>query len=166
LVLEEPPMLEWLRGSTEGQAMMESFQATAWEPARQEFHRGNIADGVKTFVDGVNGAGTYDRMSPTGRRMLMDNARAMQAEVDATEYSTVLSCDDLRRISVPVLLLNGEFSPKLFHTITDILARCLPNAAGAVIARASHAMHLENPQAYTESVLSFLRTTTMPQLRT
>lgn len=166
LVLGEPPLMPWLRWSVEGEAMLENLQATAWEPARQAFRRGNPADAVRAFVDGINGAGTYDRMSPVGRQMLMDNARALEAESEAPEYFTPVSSIDVQQIAVPALLLTGEFSPKLFHTIADELERCLRNPSRAVIAKASHAMHLENPQAYTESVRTFLRTTTIPAVQT
>lgn len=156
LVLGEPPLMPWLRGSAEGQAMWATFQVTVWEPACQAFARGLLAEGVKIFVDGVSGAGSFERMPPTGQQMLMENARAMQAESTAAEYFTPLSCEAVERIAVPVLLLTGERSPLFFHKITDELAQCLSHPVHRVIVRASHAMHVENPQAYTQAVLAFL----------
>lgn len=156
LVLGEPPLLPWLRWSPEGQRLLETFLADAWEPAKRAFQRGDLAEGVKTFVDGVGGPGTFDRSSPTARQMLLDNAREMQAEAMAAEYFTPLSCEDVRRITAPVLLLTGELSPKLFHKITDELERCVPHAERAVIEGASHGMHGGNPKAYTQTVLAFL----------
>ncbi len=156
LVLGEPPLLPWLRWSPEGQRLLETFLADAWEPAKRAFQRGDLAEGVKTFVDGVGGLGAFDRLSSTARQMLLDNAREMQAEAMAAEYFTPLSCEDVRRITAPVLLLTGELSPKLFHKITDELERCVPHAERAVIEGASHGMHGGNPKAYTQTVLAFL----------
>ncbi len=156
LVLGEPPLLPWLRWSPEGQRLLESFLASAWEPSRQAFDRGALAEGVKTFVDGVSGPGTFDRLSPIGQQMLMDNAQEMRAEALATAYFTPVTGEDVRRITAPALLLTGELSPKLFHKITDELERCLLHPERALIAKASHSMHTGNPHAYTQTVLAFL----------
>ncbi len=156
LVLGEPPLLPWLRWSPEGQRLLDTFLAEAWEPAKRAFQRGDLAEGVKLFVDGVLGPGAFDRLSPIARQMLFDNAREMQAEAMAAEYFTLLSCEDVGRITAPVLLLTGELSPKLFHKITDELEHCLAHVERAVINGASHGMHGDNPQAYTQTVLAFL----------
>ncbi len=156
LILGEPPLMPWLQRSVEGQRLAAVFLATAWEPARLAFQRGAFAEGIQVFVDGVNGPGTFDRLPPTGRQMLMDNARAMEAETRAAAHFTPVTCEDVQRITAPVLLLTGELSPQLFHTITDELERCVAHPARAVIEKASHGMHLGNPQAFTQTVLSFL----------
>jgi len=156
LVLGEPPLLPWLQWSAEGQRFLKTFLASTWEPAKQSFQRGALAEGITTFVDGVSGPGSFARLPPELHVMLMDNAREMQAEALAAEYFTPVSCEDAQRITAPVLLLNGEASPKLFHAVVEELSRCLPRAERAVIARASHNMHAGNPHAYTQTVLGFL----------
>ncbi len=156
LVLGEPPLLPWLRWSPEGRRLLDTFLAEVWEPAKRAFRRWDLAEGVKLFVDGVLGPGAFDRLSSTARQMLLDNAREMQAEAMAAEYFTPLSCEDVGLITAPVLLLTGERSPKLFHKITDELERCVAHVERAVIKGASHGMHGDNPQVYTQAVLAFL----------
>ncbi|HCV42833.1 MAG TPA: hypothetical protein DGH68_05075, partial [Bacteroidetes bacterium] len=71
-------------------------------------------------------------------------------------YFTPLTFDEVRGLKVPVLLLSGETSPRMFHLITEQLLRCLPGAPHLIIAGASHSMHSQNPNLYNSTVLDFL----------
>jgi pimeloyl-ACP methyl ester carboxylesterase len=156
LVLGEPPLLPLLAATPEGEALAAEFTANAWEPARSAFHRGDLESGVRLFLDGVIGEGTFDRLPLPVRTVVMDNAQEMRVEVETPEktfYST-LSCDDLERVRTPVLLLRGELSPPLFRRILDELARCLPMTEQAMIPGVSH--DLWNPPVFNETVLGFL----------
>jgi len=90
--------------------------------------------------------------------MMIDNApeMAIETEVAPDVYFPTLTCNDLRNMQVRSLLLTGELSPRMFHYITEELARCLPWVERATIPKASHAMHVGNPQVYSETVLDFL----------
>jgi len=156
LVLGEPPILSWLEHVPGGNAELEAFMSGAWEPARRAFQSGDLEEGVKAFVDGVMGKGTFDQFPPPARSNMMDNAREMKAETAASEYFPALTCEDVGQIQAPMLLLTGEQSPRMFHLIVDELERCLSNKQRATIPNASHAMHIGNPQAYNAAVLAFL----------
>ena len=56
---------------------------------------------------------------------------------------------------MPVLLVEGEISPRMFGVITDELSRVLPEAERVTIPAASHGMHGQNPAGYNEAVLAF-----------
>jgi pimeloyl-ACP methyl ester carboxylesterase len=56
----------------------------------------------------------------------------------------------------PILLLRGQQSQPIFHCIMDELARLLPAAQSAVIPKASHIMHEDNPAAFETAVRQFL----------
>lgn len=158
LVLGEPPLLPWLARLPDGAALLDGFMATAFGPAGQAFARGEAEAGVRTFINGVIGPGAFDRLPPEARGMMLDNAAAMRAETTTPpeQYFPALSTDDVGRLPMPVLLVQGEASPRLFGLITDGLARCLPQAERATIPAASHGMHAQNPAAYNEAVLAFL----------
>lgn len=156
LVLGEPPILPWLEQSQEGQALLTAFRADAWEPARKAFQTGTLEQGVRNFLDGVIGNGTFDQLPPPVRARLLENAREMQAETVAPDLFSTLTCADVGQITAPTLLLTGEWSPKMFHLITDELEHCLPASERVLIPHASHGMHAGNPQAYNETVLAFL----------
>jgi non-heme chloroperoxidase len=156
LVLGEPPLLPWLSDIPSGPALQQAFQEQAWLPARDAFAAGRLEDGVRLFLDGVMGRPTFQHLTRRGHQMLMDNAPEMRAETLSDRYFPPFDCADAGALSFPVLLLTGELSPRLFHLITDQLARCLPDSRVVVIPGASHAIHVGNPTAYNTAVLDFL----------
>lgn len=157
LVLGEPPLLPWLARTPEGVELMETFLASAFEPARAAFAEGDSEAGVRSFINGVIGPGAFDRLPPQARAMMLDNAAVMGAETTTPpeQYFPHISPDDVRGLSVPVLLVEGDISPRMFGLITDELASALPNAERVTIPSASHGMHNQNPTAYNEAVLAF-----------
>ena len=68
-----------------------------------------------------------------------------------------LTCADVARVKVPVLLLYGKRSPRMYRLINNELARCLPHAEQATIPDAAHVLHSHNPQVHDRLVLDFLR---------
>jgi 2-succinyl-6-hydroxy-2,4-cyclohexadiene-1-carboxylate synthase len=63
--------------------------------------------------------------------------------------------DQLPELTMPVLLLTGEFDQK-FCEIATQMAALLPNARHQTIAEAGHTIHLERPAAYAAAVTGFL----------
>jgi pimeloyl-ACP methyl ester carboxylesterase len=158
LVLGEPPILPWLADIPGGGALVEEFMASAFIPASEAFRQGNLEQGVRAFIDGVIGKGSFEHMPPPARSMMLDNAPEMKLETSTNPdvYLPAVSCEEVASIRVPTLLLKGEISPRMFHLIVDQLQRCMPNAEQVTIPGASHAIHGMNPQAYNEVVLAFL----------
>jgi len=158
LVLGEPALLPWLTRLPGGTTMVETFLATAFQPAGEAFTRGDVETGVRTFINGVIGAGAFDHLPPHVREMMLDNAPAMRIETTTPpeQYFPALSTVDIERLSVPVLLVQGEVSPRIFGPITEVLAHLLPENERVTIAAASHGMHAQNPAAYNDAVLAFL----------
>jgi len=156
LVLAEPPLMPWLERIPSGAPLAAAFLTDAWEPAQRAFREGDAEEGVRSFLNGVIGREAFGRLSPSGRRMIMDNAAEMQAESVARDFFPTVTCQGAASIDRPVLLLNGELSPRLFHLIIDELARCLPRTTRTIIPGASHAIHVGNPPAYNAGVLGFL----------
>jgi non-heme chloroperoxidase len=164
LVLAEPPLMPWLEQIPGGAPLAAAFYADAWRPAQLAFKDGDPEQGIRLFLDGVVGrgpstplrTGAFDRLSPSGQRMILDNAAEMRVETSSPDIFPALTCADLAALDRPVLLLNGELSPRLFHLINAELARCLPRATQAVIPQTSHAIHVANPAAYQNAVREFL----------
>ncbi len=63
---------------------------------------------------------------------------------------------DLRRLDVPVLVINGEYDSDERRAAGAQLACWLPNARLALIARAGHFPNLDNPVAYNRRLTEFL----------
>ncbi len=156
LVLGEPPLLPWLPRIPGGQAEMDSFYRRAWEPARRAFQAGDREGGVRYFIDGVLGPGSYDKLPVSAREGLLANAAEIMVDTTVEGFFSALSFEEVAHIRIPVLLLNAELSPVMFHLITDQLAHCIPHAVRIRIPAASHSMHLDNPRVFNDSVIAFL----------
>jgi pimeloyl-ACP methyl ester carboxylesterase len=90
--------------------------------------------------------------------MLMESAGTLRLELLAgpDEYMPSIPDDQIHSALVPVLLLNGQRSPRMFSLITDELERLLPDTYRVLIPGAGHAMHASNPGYYNGVVREFL----------
>lgn len=92
LVLGEPPPLPWLARLPDGLALLDAFMTNAFAPVRETFARGEAEAGVRTFTDGVLGAGAFDNLQPGARATMMDNAAAEHVETRRLRISTFPLC--------------------------------------------------------------------------
>jgi pimeloyl-ACP methyl ester carboxylesterase len=69
-----------------------------------------------------------------------------------------VSCDQIRKFNFPILLLNGEQSPKRYALMFAAMRNCVsvPVDAPIIIPGASHPMNRQNPQYFDAAVLGFL----------
>lgn len=156
LVLGEPPLFGWLGADAEGQALLDDFMTEAWEPAGRAFARGDREAGVRVFIDGVMGEGVFDQIPPPVLAMMLDNAAEMAVETRSpreAQFST-LTRDDVQRMTMPALLLDGAESPPIFRHVNDALEAYLPRAARVTIPDTSHDLY--NPPVFQEAILGFL----------
>jgi pimeloyl-ACP methyl ester carboxylesterase len=155
LTLGEPPVMPLLKTTSEGDALLTAAVTTAIASS-EAFKQGNDEEGVRRFVNGVLGDGSYEKLPPPIQKRLMDNVQELKGETSSRDLFPPTTCEDVQKVKAPTLLLDGELSPKSFHLINDILERCLPSVERAMIPAASHGLELENPQAFNEMVLAFI----------
>src|SRR5881296_1695037 len=159
LVLAEPPILPWLGRTPWGDSLRQVFEATVLDATQRAFERGDSLDALRRFVDGMNGrAGRFDGLPEADRAALLGTAFELRLELaaDPAVYTPTLSCEDVGRIRHSVLLLSGERSPRVFHVITEELARCLAAEEVVTVPGAGHDVHADNPAFYNAAVLQFL----------
>src|SRR5205823_3843045 len=107
-----------LPGGTE---MLAQVRENAWEASAEAFRQGNLEDGVRYFLDGAVGKGTFDAMPLRVREAMMKNAPEMSAATlaDYSAFMPDFTCEDASRIKAPTLLLRGGNSPQMYHLIND-----------------------------------------------
>lgn len=157
LILGEPPLLSWLTGSAEGDHLFAAFTINASLPAQEAFRGGNPEEGVRRFLDGVMGQGGFNHIPPDVRNRLLDNASELGVQI-ATPPEILFSSlrpADLRNLHLPVLLLQGERSPRMFWLVNEALQAALPNAEIAEIPGVSH--DLSNSPAVLAAIRGFLQ---------
>ncbi len=91
-------------------------------------------------------------------------ARAVMAAVPETTYRTVLAAivdfdrrAALRAIAVPTLCLAGEHDRTAPPHVLQGMAQRIPGATFACLANAGHIANVEQPRAFADAVVGFLR---------
>ena len=126
--------------------------------ARAAFEKGDTEGAVRAVVDSSR-EGTYDKIPEPFRKLLLRNARELEALVTSEDMYPALNRDAVRKIVVPALLLSGEKSPPSQESIDRELERLLPEKARrrVIIHDADHAMWFQQPEACRNAVFEFLR---------
>ncbi|UWU90781.1 alpha/beta fold hydrolase [Bradyrhizobium sp. CB1015] len=155
LTLGEPPVWPLLKTTPEGDALLSAL-ITRSIATSEAFKQGNDEEGVRRFVNGVLGDGSYEKIPPAVLKRAMDNVQELKGEASSRDLFPPTTCADVQKVKAPTLLVDGELSPKMFHLVDDMLEHCLPSVERATIPAASHQMEVENPQAFNDMVLAFI----------
>jgi esterase len=117
------------------------------------FKRGDIEGGLQYFFDDVNGPGAWSRLPEAQRSIRRENAWTIIGQLGDVE---TVSCADIGRLRMPVLLMAGEQSPPMFKNVGAAAQKCLPSAGSVVIPKAGHQMNQLNPAAFDAALSNFL----------
>jgi len=128
-----------------------------WEPAAAAFKTGDDQGAMRILVDAFGGAGRFDGLPPEGRAVAMENSRFFKASTSSPDPFPQLSKESVKRLKIPILIVGGENTLKLHKFINEELTRLLPKAEHVIIPRAGHGSARENPNAFNEAVVKFLK---------
>jgi pimeloyl-ACP methyl ester carboxylesterase len=117
------------------------------------FRRGDMEGGLQFFFDDISGAGAWNRLPDPQRQLRRDNAWTIVGQLGDAE---TVSCEDLGRFPMPVLLMEGEQSPPLLKQVRAAVQKCLPSAKLVTIPKAGHQMHQMNPPVFNSELAKFL----------
>lgn len=157
LVLAEADVESLLTNVPNVDLVLNSLYTTTIKPATEAFKSNNDKKGVSTFVNGVTGDSLYfDNLSQQNRDNMIRNLVEVKHILLYGSPSPQVTCNDLSKIKVPVLLLKGEKSIPFFHLINDELYRCLSNREKATIINAAHGLEFEQPLEFNKIVLGFI----------
>lgn len=144
---------------TDGSELAE-FSADAermFGPVFAAVQRGDHDDGVRALVDGSGQAqGYFESQSAERRQVQLDSARVLPLLL-SQPAPPPLSCDDLRRLRVPVTVAWGERTRPFFSVVSRAAARC--TASGHTVAGATHMWPEERPQEMAEIARQFMKRT-------
>lgn len=115
---------------------------------------GDLDGGLKAFIDGINGPGSWDKLPAADRMMREDNAYTLLAQVNEGRQPYARS--EAEAIARPTLYVKGGDTPGLLPIVLEALATATPGAQKAVIPNAGHSMFRQQPKAFAEAVLAFL----------
>ena len=113
---------------------------------------GNHELASQVYVDTLIGPGTWSKRTAEQRQVTLDN---LGTGLTAEERPTV-TCGQVGKFDFPILLLNGDRSPRRYAEMFAAMRRCRNIPAPIVIPNATHGMNRDNPPAFNAAVLDFL----------
>ncbi len=130
---------------------VENTGVAASRTARALLEAGEDEKAVRTFIDTTSGPGAFDRMTDVDRQANLDNRMALGLPI-----SPPPSCEEVGSMTMPAMIVRGDSSPAFMNTLMNALGACLPTAKQVIIPRSSHAMFLDNAEAFNTAVLKFI----------
>jgi len=126
--------------------------AEAEDLARQGEDEAAAAQFLRTIV----GADVLPMLPDAVRSVVLENSGTMLPMLETYYASPRLGAERLARLECPVLIVTGEFSPRISRVSDESIARSIPGSSVAVLEGASHGLQLENPEGFNDLVRSFL----------
>lgn len=122
--------------------------------ASEKIAAGDIEGGLRAFIEGINGPGSWDKLPAADRQMREDNASTLLAQVN--EGRQPYARAEAEALSLPTLFVGGADTPGLLPVVLRALAAHVPGAKTAIIPNAGHSMFRQQPRAFSDAVLNFL----------
>ena len=157
LTLGEPPVISLLNNVAGGDTIWENWETKVKIPAADEFKRGNNERAVDIFVGGIIGDSlAFSKTPETYRDMMMENILELRGIALNDETFIKVTCNELKKIKRPVLLVGGAKSPILLTSILNELEHCLSNKKRVILPNASHGLQNDNPSEFNKITLTFI----------
>jgi pimeloyl-ACP methyl ester carboxylesterase len=157
LTLGEPPYPSLLQNIPGADTIWENFVRKFKNPSAEAFKKGNNEKGVEIFINGVMDDSLFFSQIPAkDRETMMVNMPELRAIALTKEPYPAVSCNELQKIKVPVLLVGGDKSIAQFTATTKELDRCLSNNELAILTNTSHLLQNQNPSEFNKIVLGFI----------
>ncbi len=157
LTLGEPPVASLLRNVPGGDTIMKNFFAKTATPAVAAFKNNDSKKAAAAFLNGATDDSlSWSKLPQQVQAIMMDNTLELRGMRFSKKTAPPITCNDLKKIKTPVLLLHGDRSPLFFASIIDELDRCLDRKERATLSDASHGLEYENPSQFNKIVLEFI----------
>jgi len=156
LVLGEPAVTLLGNGAARDTiAVRAATTSSGLDSTRARFGRGDSLGGMRAFVD-ASGL-SWDAI-PAGLKayflsQLLDLRKEMTAPPDI--WVPPMICGDLRPLTMPILLMEGERTIPIFHAMNEQLAGCLKGAKTVIVPGVGH-NHTDNSPVVNQQINDFL----------
>lgn len=155
-VLGEPPVAPLLMTAPGGDTIAQKFFAIT-KPASEAFKAGNDEKAISLFAGWVFGdTSMYINTPPEIRSAMLANSLELRGAIMSANRFPEITCDDIKKIQTPVLLLEGEKTTPFFSVIVREIDKCLATNETAILSGATHGLQFENPSDFNKIVLAFI----------
>ena len=164
LTVAEPPIAAWLADLPEdqskaGKAHLEKLMSQGIKPTKAAFEIGDGELAIRTMFDCIGGEGTYERLPKFVKVKCRQNITELKAIVSSNDPYPAVDREQVRRLTVPTLILSGSRSVATAKLTDPELERLLPprSQKRVVLQGATHIMWVEQPVQCRNAVLEFIR---------
>jgi pimeloyl-ACP methyl ester carboxylesterase len=170
IVLAEPPAVSLLAGlpadqSKAARATLEDIETRVKE-MQKAWRGGDREEGMRVFFTWNTGNPQFwDSVLPEEvRQGNRRNFREWDAVLVSGQLFPSISSQDIRKITVPTLVVSGADTTPYLATIASEITRLLQPRGGThvVIPNAGHVMFAQQPSATDKAVLAFLAKSSSP----
>lgn len=128
--------------------------ATGIDPATKAAQKDDMVSAMHLTGKAILGKQFFNNLSEKRKAQALINLTA--AELTGSGFLP-LNPEKLKQIDIPILLVKGEKSPKVFGNLADRLEELFLNVKRVEILNASHIMHEDNFDEYNSKITSFLK---------
>ena len=153
LILAEPGG-ELDASFAEAEGLDASFDRRRVPVAAEMIAGGDIDGGLKSFVESINGQGTWPLIPQSVKQELRDNARTLLGQIN--DQRQPYRRAEAEAISVPTLFILGEKTQGSLPVVLRALAAAVRESKTVIIANAPHHMIRQEPVGTSNAVLEFL----------
>jgi pimeloyl-ACP methyl ester carboxylesterase len=113
---------------------------------------GDIEKAGQEFIDALSVPGSWAKLPPDFKQMILDNMGTAVVAEDRPK----LTCEEIGKFNFPILLVNGEKSPKRYPEMFAAMRQCSKVPEPVVIPKAAHGMQRQNAEAFNLAVKDFV----------
>ena len=156
IVIHEPPLISLIEGKPEYAAMIDETLRLE-DAVVERINSGDHEGAAEQFADTIAlGPGAWAKFPPLVRQVFTENAPTFADEAaDPDQY--LLDAERLASFTKPALATQGDQSPGFYAPILAEVTRYLPHAETLTYHGAGHIPQTTHPDAYVETVGSFIR---------
>ena len=153
-VLADPAPFNTLLGTESSVMDAMNKRAAVVKKAVDLMQQGELDKGLEMFSDSMTIPGAWKKLPEAVRQIRRDNAWSLKGLIKDARVS--FTCKDAKNIDIPILLVTGENSPRIYGLMHAALENCLKNHQKAIVPNASHGMYNDNPRKFNTFVMAFL----------
>ncbi len=155
ITVHEPATLSLIEDDPTLAPFFESFAQTHVEVV-ERIASGDHAGAAEQFIEEGLGRGVWTQLPPEFRQMVIENASTYLDDANDPDDIT-FDLDSIREFTRPTLLTQGDQSAPIFAPVVTKLAEALPSAEVITFEGAGHIIQVEQPEAYAEAIIDFVR---------
>lgn len=153
----EPPLASVVTSEDDRKVVSED-RAAAFGPAVDALKGGDNDKALRLVLDAVDGrSGALERWPPAVRTVALDNARTLPLEFFDSDPAPAISCAQLSQLRPAAAVVRGERTRVSYRLMAEATATCIGDGQYLVVPGARHLWPADEPQAFSDTVLSFLR---------